>query len=119
MTVERALVETIAEIAATGGPIIIDGEQFEPSFATYPLSGLSNLALNGAVILFADGHTRQLPRLTHGPYKCGASTGADVAQARQHTKLRLKQAIIARVAGTKLAGEKPGLDDLRVACAFC
>ena len=34
VAVERALVETIAEMAATRGPIINDGEQFEPIFAT-------------------------------------------------------------------------------------
>ena len=100
--------ETIAEMEATGGLIINDGEQLEPSFASYPLSGLSNLAPNGGVILLAYGHTRQLPRLTHGPFEYVASTGADDARARQHTKLRLKQAVIARVAGTKLAGEKLG-----------
>ena len=60
----EALRDTIARLEQTGSPIISDGEQAKPSFATYPLSGLTNLAPNGVVIPFADGHTRQLPRLT-------------------------------------------------------
>ena len=66
-----ALGETIAAFEATGSPVITDGEQTKPSFATYPLSGLSNLAPDGVVIPFADGHTRQLPRLASGPFRYG------------------------------------------------
>ena len=43
--------------------------QTKPSFATYPLQGLPNLAPDGVTIPFADGHTRQLPRLTAGPFR--------------------------------------------------
>ena len=59
---EAAVRQTIAELEATGSPVITDGEQGKPSFATYPVAGLEALASDGAVILFADGHTRQLPR---------------------------------------------------------
>src|SRR5580658_863411 len=65
-----ALRDTIERFEQTGSPVISDGEQTKPSFATYPLSGLS-LAPDGVVIPFADGHTRQLPRLTAGPFKYG------------------------------------------------
>jgi 5-methyltetrahydropteroyltriglutamate--homocysteine methyltransferase len=61
---EAALRDTISRLEATGSPVITDGEQTKPSFATYPLSGLENLAADGVTIPFADGHTRQLPRLT-------------------------------------------------------
>ena len=61
---EAAVRQTIAELEATGSPVITDGEQGKPSFATYPLAGLAALASDGVVIGFADGHTRQLPRLT-------------------------------------------------------
>jgi 5-methyltetrahydropteroyltriglutamate--homocysteine methyltransferase len=61
---EAALRDAMSRLEATGSPIIRDGEQTNPSFATYPLSGLENLAADGATIPFADGHTRQLPRLT-------------------------------------------------------
>jgi 5-methyltetrahydropteroyltriglutamate--homocysteine methyltransferase len=52
-------------------PVITDGEQTKPSFATYPLTGLGNLAADGVIIPFVDGHTRQLPRLTAGPFTMG------------------------------------------------
>jgi hypothetical protein len=61
---DAALRDTITRFAATGSLIITDGEQIKPSFATYPLTGLSNLVADGVVIPFADGHSRQLPRLT-------------------------------------------------------
>ena len=94
-TVDRAVAETIAEMEATGSPIITDGEQSKTSFATYPLEGLTNLAPDGVVIPFADGHTRQLPRLATGPFRYGGYTGRYVTQARRHTSLPLKQAVIA------------------------
>jgi 5-methyltetrahydropteroyltriglutamate--homocysteine methyltransferase len=65
---EQALRETIAAMEATGSPVISDGEQTKPSFATYPLVGLK-LAPDGVVIPFADGHTRQLPKLAGGPFR--------------------------------------------------
>ena len=93
--VDRAIAETIAEMEATGSPIITDGEQSKSSFATYPLNGLTNLAPDGVVIPFADGHTRQLPKLTAGPFRYAELSGAYVQQARQHTQLPIKQAVIA------------------------
>jgi 5-methyltetrahydropteroyltriglutamate--homocysteine methyltransferase len=65
---ERALRDTIRRFEETGSPVITDGEQTKTSFATYPLEGLVNLAPHGVVIPFSDGHTRQLPRLTEGPF---------------------------------------------------
>jgi len=65
----RALRDTILRFEETGSPVITDGEQTKPSFATYPLQGLPNLAPDGVTIPFADGHTRQLPRLTAGPFR--------------------------------------------------
>ncbi|VAV86612.1 5-methyltetrahydropteroyltriglutamate--homocysteine methyltransferase [hydrothermal vent metagenome] len=92
--VDKALAETIAAMQATGSSIITDGEQSKPSFATYPLSGLQNLADDGVIIPFADGHTRQLPCLTGGPFRYGVYSGLYVAKARKFTKLPLKQAVI-------------------------
>jgi 5-methyltetrahydropteroyltriglutamate--homocysteine methyltransferase len=57
-----ALRDTIQRFEQTGSPVITDGEQTKPSFATYPLSGLTNLAPDGVTIPFADGHVRELPR---------------------------------------------------------
>lgn len=89
-----ALDDTLKRFAETGSPIISDGEQTKPSFATYPLSGLDNLAPNGVVIPFADGHTRQLPRLTRGPFRYAVHAAEFTRTARARTKLPLKQAVI-------------------------
>src|SRR6516225_1495307 len=61
---ESAVENTIRRLEETGSPVITDGEQAKPSFATYPLVGFPNLAFDGVTIPFLDGHTRQLPRLT-------------------------------------------------------
>jgi 5-methyltetrahydropteroyltriglutamate--homocysteine methyltransferase len=90
----EALRDTIEGFEKTGSPIITDGEQTKPSFATYPLSGLTNLAPDGVVIPFADGHTRQLPRLTAPPFRYGVHTATYVEAARRYTQLPIKQAVI-------------------------
>jgi 5-methyltetrahydropteroyltriglutamate--homocysteine methyltransferase len=89
-----ALRDTIQRFEQTGSPVITDGEQTKPSFATYPLSGLNNLAPDGVTIPFADGHTRQLPRLTQGPFRYGVHAGSYVKAARAYTRLPIKQAVI-------------------------
>ena len=89
-----ALKDTIARFEATGSPIITDGEQTKPSFATYPLSGISSLAPDGVVIPFADGHTRQLPRLTAGPFRYGVHAGSYTRAALALAKVPVKQAVI-------------------------
>ena len=61
----------------TGVDVVTDGEQRESSFATYPITdtlagtGLAdNLAGDGQFFaIFDDGHHRQLPRLTGGPFR--------------------------------------------------
>src|SRR5258708_30202906 len=67
----EALRDTIDRLEQTGSPILTDGEQTKPSFATYPLTGLQNLASDRVVIPFADGHERHLPPLTAGPVRYG------------------------------------------------
>ena len=88
-----ALRDTIHRFEQTGSPVISDGEQTKPSFATYPLSGLS-LAPDGVIIPFADGHTRQLPRLTAAPFQYGIHAGSYTKAARALTATPLKQAVI-------------------------
>ncbi len=92
--VAAALRDTIERFEQTGSPVITDGEQTKPSFATYPLAGLTNLAPDGVIIPFADGHTRQLPRLTAGPFRYGAHVAQYTQQARLLTQRRVKQAVI-------------------------
>lgn len=90
-----AVKDTLAQFAATGSPVITDGEQSKPSFATYPVSGLTNLAADGVVIPFADGHTRQLPRLTSGPFRYATYASSYLEKAKSLTSLPVKQAVIA------------------------
>src|SRR5579872_5106951 len=65
---EKAIDDTLNRFEKTGSPVITDGEQTKSSFATYPLEGLTNLAPDGMIINFEDGHTRQLPLLISGPF---------------------------------------------------
>src|SRR5712691_5445900 len=91
---DEAIRDTIRRFEDTGSPVITDGEQAKPSFATYPIHGLENLAPDGVVIPFADGHTRQLPRLTSGPFRYRTRAASYLAAARRYTGRPLKQAVI-------------------------
>jgi 5-methyltetrahydropteroyltriglutamate--homocysteine methyltransferase len=106
----EALQDTIDRLQQTGSPVLTDGEQTKPSFATYPLTGLQNLAPDGVVIPFADGHQRQLPRLTGGPFRYGVHADTYVKVARVYTQLPVKQAVISASALSLLypAKEIPG-----------
>lgn len=89
-----ALKDTIRQLEETGSPVISDGEQTKPSFATYPLVGIENLAADGVTIPFADGHTRQLPRLTKGPFRYGVHAVQYLKAAQKHARRPVKQAVI-------------------------
>ena len=91
---EAALVDTIRRFERTGSPVITDGEQTKSSFATYPLDGASGLAPDGVVVPFADGHTRQLPRLTTGPFRYATHAVSYLTKAKQLTTSPVKQAVI-------------------------
>ncbi len=91
---DAAVRDTIRRFEATGSPVITDGEQRKSSFATYPLEGFHALAGNGVLIPFKDGHTRQLPRLTEGPFHYGRYAGDYVRRAKPYAKRPLKQAVI-------------------------
>jgi 5-methyltetrahydropteroyltriglutamate--homocysteine methyltransferase len=91
---ESALRDTIARFEETGSPIITDGEQTKPSFATYPLAGLKNVAAGGVTIPFADGHTRQLPKLTGGPFHYAVKAVSYLSAAQRFTQRSVKQAVI-------------------------
>lgn len=91
---DDALRDTIRRFEETGSPVIGDGEQTKSSFATYPLEGLPNIQPDGVVIAFADGHTRQLPRLTAGPFRYGIHAERYLKAARLYATRPLKQAVI-------------------------
>src|SRR5271163_3675966 len=83
---EKAIQETIKLFELTGSPVITDGEQSKPSFATYPIHGLKHLASEGVVIPFADGHTRQLPKLTSGPFRYQTYANSYFEKAKSFTQ---------------------------------
>jgi 5-methyltetrahydropteroyltriglutamate--homocysteine methyltransferase len=91
---DRALKDTLHRFEAAGSPVISDGEQTKPSFATYPLQGSSQLDPDGIVIPFADGHVRQLPKLNGGPFRYQVYAGDFYRRAASMTQLPVKQAVI-------------------------
>jgi 5-methyltetrahydropteroyltriglutamate--homocysteine methyltransferase len=104
---EQAVRDTIEQLEATGSPVITDGEQTKPSFATYPLVGLQNLAPDGVVIPFEDGHTRQLPRLTAGPFRYATHADTYLARALAIANVPVKQAVIAASAISLIYPQEP------------
>lgn len=92
---DLAVRDTIQRLEEAGSPVVTDGEQAKPSFATYPVAGLDRLAPDGVVIPFADGHQRQLPRLTAGPLRYAVHADRYLAAAKRHAKVPVKQAVIA------------------------
>src|SRR5581483_6515190 len=91
---EEASRETIKALEATGSPVLTDGEQRKPSFATYPIHGSPLVGEGGVTIPFADKHTRQLPKLKAGPFRYATYASSYVQAARKHTRKPLKQAVI-------------------------
>lgn len=100
---DAACKDSIERMEAAGSPIVSDGEQRMSSFATYPLAdtlagtGLAdNLAGDGQYFaIFTDGHHRQLPRLTGGPFRYKTFAGQYVEKAKKYATKPLKQAVIA------------------------
>ena len=90
---DKALSETIERMEATGAPVVTDGEQTKPSFATYPIG--PQFDGEGIHLPFADGHTRQLPRLVQGPFRYAAHADTYLRAALGHAKVPVKQAVIA------------------------
>jgi len=101
---DEAVRDSISRMEATGSPIVSDGEQRWSSFATYPITdtlagtGLApNLAGTGGqyFAIFADGHHRQLPRLTGGPFKYKTFAADTLAKSIKFATKPMKQAVIA------------------------
>jgi len=100
---DEAVRDSITRMEATGSPIVSDGEQRWSSFATYPFTetlagtGLApNLAPGGQYFaIFADGHHRQLPSLTGGPFKYKTYAADTLAKSITFATGPMKQAVIA------------------------
>ncbi len=92
---EEAIRDTLEQFAATGSPVVTDGEQRKyHNFATYSVDGLTNMAPDGFKLPFLH-HTRRWPRLTRGPFRYKRYADAFLDFAQQHTTLPVKQAVIA------------------------
>jgi 5-methyltetrahydropteroyltriglutamate--homocysteine methyltransferase len=91
---EAAVRDTIAQFEATGSPVVTDGEQTKPSFATYPIAGLPDLEPEGVTIPFADGHVRRLPVLTRGPFRYATYADEYLRVAKRFAGVPVKQAVI-------------------------
>src|SRR6185312_11700890 len=100
---DAAAEDSIKRLEETGEPVVTDGEQRESSFATYPITdtlagtGLAdNLAGDGQFFaIFDDGHHRQLPRLTGGPFRYKTFASEFVEKNRAVASKPVKQAVIA------------------------
>ncbi len=100
---DEACRDSIERMEATGSPIVSDGEQRASSFATYPITdtlagtGLAdNLAGDGQYFaIFDDGHHRQLPRLTGGPFAYKTFAADYLSRSLPMATKPMKQAVIA------------------------
>jgi len=101
---DKAVKDSIERGEATGAPIISDGEQRWSSFATYAIAdtlagtGLADhLAGDGGqyFAIFADGHRRQLPRLTGGPFRYKTYAADTLKKSIGLASKPMKQAVIA------------------------
>lgn len=100
---DKAVRDSIERGEATGAPIISDGEQRWSSFATYPVTdtlagtGLADhLGAGGQYFaIFADGHGRQLPKLTSGPFRYKTFAADTLNKSIGLTTRPMKQAVIA------------------------
>ena len=101
---DTAVKDSIEHQEQTGTPIISDGEQRWSSFATYAITdtlagtGLAdNLAGDGGQFfaIFADGHNRQLPRLTGGPFRYKTYAADTLRKSLPMAHTPMKQAVIA------------------------
>src|SRR5215217_5468265 len=99
---DKAAEDSIRRLEQTGETYVTDGEQRESSFATYSITdtlagtGLAdNLAGDGQYFaIFDDGHHRQLPRLTGGPFRYKTFAAEFVQKNREIAGKPVKQAVI-------------------------
>ena len=107
---DGAVRDTLRRFDETGSPVVTDGEQRKPSFATYPIHGAKNLAPGGVTIPFQDGHTRQLPALSTGPFRYATYAASYLEGAQKYATRPMKEAVISASALSLLypSGGIPG-----------
>lgn len=91
---EEAIRDTIAQLEATGSPVISDGEQRKyHNFGTYCVDGLPNIAPDGFKLPFVS-HVRRWPRLTSGPFRYKRYADRFLEFAQSYAHVPVKQAVI-------------------------
>ncbi len=99
---DKAAEDSVKRLEEIGSPLVNDGEQRESSFATYNLTdtlagtGLADgLAGDGQFFaIFDDGHNRQLPRITKGPFRYKTYASEFVKKNKAIATKPVKQAVI-------------------------
>jgi 5-methyltetrahydropteroyltriglutamate--homocysteine methyltransferase len=90
-----AVQDTVAQLEATGSPVISDGEQRKfHNFWTYSVDGLDNTAPDGFKIPFVAGHVRRMPRLIARPFRYKIHADRYLSEAQRHSHVPVKQAVI-------------------------
>ena len=100
---DEAAEDSIKRLEQTGETAVTDGENRESSFATYNLAdtlagtgAAEHLALDGQYFaIFDDGHHRQLPRITGGPFRYKRYASEFVEKNVKIATKPVKQAVIA------------------------
>jgi methionine synthase II (cobalamin-independent) len=100
---DEAAEDSIKRLEQTGETAVTDGENRESSFATYNLAdtlsgtgAAEHLALDGQYFaIFDDGHHRQLPRITGGPFRYKRYASEFVEKNVKIASKPVKQAVIA------------------------
>jgi methionine synthase II (cobalamin-independent) len=100
---DAAAEDSIKRLEQTGETFVTDGENRESSFATYNLAdtlsgtgAADHLALDGQYFaIFDDGHHRQLPRVTGGPFRYKRYASEFVEKNVKIASKPVKQAVIA------------------------
>lgn len=92
---DNAVRDTIAQLEATGSPVVTDGEQRKyHNFWTYSVHGLPNTQPDGFRIPFVAGHVRRMPRLVAGPFRYRTRADRYLEVAMRYAKAPVKQAVI-------------------------
>jgi 5-methyltetrahydropteroyltriglutamate--homocysteine methyltransferase len=92
---DAAVRDTIKQFAATGSPVVTDGEQWKfQNFWTYSVQGMANADAEGFAIPFAAGHTRRMLRLKRGPFRYRRYADDYLKKAIGYAQVPVKQAVI-------------------------
>jgi 5-methyltetrahydropteroyltriglutamate--homocysteine methyltransferase len=107
-TYDAAIRDTIAQLEATGSPVVTDGEQWKyHNFWTYSVQGLANADPEGFAIPFAAGHTRRMLRLRGGPFRYRRYADDYLKKAIGYAHVPVKQAVISPSALSLMYPEQP------------